>query len=58
MIINIIQESFSHTFLPIKMFGQLLHVSPLDILPFILLKTFNSKFPYTEVCFTDEIIDC
>ena len=40
-----------HTFLPSKLFGQLL-----DILPkhFIFLKSFDSEFSYIEVWFTDQ----
>ena len=38
-------------FIPNKLFGQLLNISPKN---FILLKTFNSEFSYTEVWFTDQ----
>ena len=40
-----------HTFLPNKSFGQLLDISPKDI---IVLKTFDSEFSYIEVWFTDQ----
>ena len=40
-----------HTFVPNKSFGQLLDIS-LNI--FIFLKSFNSKFSYIEVSFTDQ----
>ena len=40
-----------NTFIPNKLFGQLLNISPKN---FILLKTFNSEFSYTEVWFTDQ----
>ena len=43
-----------HTFVPIKLFGQLLDILPFRYLPFILLKNFNSEFPYTEAFFTYE----
>ena len=38
-------------FIPNKLFGQLLNISPKN---FILLKTFNSEFSYTEVWFTHQ----
>ena len=40
-----------HTFVLIKSFGQLLHISPIN---FIFLKTFNSEFPYFEVWFPNQ----
>ena len=36
---------------PNKSFGQLLYTSPKNV---IFLKTFNSKFSYVEVWFTDQ----
>ena len=39
-----------YTFVPIKSFGQLLDISSKNFIP---LKTFNSKFSYIEVWFTD-----
>ena len=35
-----------YIFVPNKLFGQLLDISPTN---FIILKTFNSEFPYSEV---------
>ena len=40
-----------YTFIPNKSFGQLLDVSPKNV---IFLKTFHSEFSYTEVWFTDQ----
>ena len=40
-----------HTFIPNKSFGKLLDISPKN---FIFLKTFDSKFSYSEVWFTDQ----
>ena len=40
-----------HTFVLIKSFGQLLHISPIN---FIFLKTFNSEFSYFEVWFPNQ----
>ena len=40
-----------YTFVPNKLFGQLLNISPKN---FIFLKTFNSEFSYIEVWFTDQ----
>ena len=40
-----------YTFVPNKSFGQLLDISPKS---FIFLETFNSKFSYNEVSFTDK----
>ena len=44
-----------YTFFSNKLFGQLLNTSPQT---FVLLKTFNSEFSYTEVWFTDKILNC
>ena len=44
-----------YTFFSNKLFGQLLNTSPQN---FVLLKTFNSEFSYTEVWFTDQILNC
>ena len=54
---NIINNDHQHdlrvlfTFIPNKLFGQLLDISPKN---FIFLKTFNSKFSYVEIWFTDQ----
>ena len=40
-----------YTFVPNKSFGQLLNISPKNV---IFLKTFNSEFSYIEVWFTDQ----
>ena len=40
-----------YTFIPIKLFGLLLDISPKN---FIFLKTFNLEFSYIEVWFTDQ----
>ena len=40
-----------YRFFPNKSFGQLLDISPKNL---IFLKTFNSKFVYTEVWFTNQ----
>ena len=40
-----------YTFIPNKLFGQLLEVSPNN---FIFLKTFDSEFSYIEAWFTDQ----
>ena len=40
-----------YTFVLNKSFGQLLNISPKNI---IFLKTFNSEFSYIEVWFTDQ----
>ena len=45
-----ISQAF-YTFVPKESFDQPLEISPTN---FILIKTFNSKFPYTEVLFTNE----
>ena len=39
-----------YTFVPNKLFGRLLDISPKD---FIVIKTFNSEFSYIEVWLTD-----
>ena len=54
---NVVHNSYqqnsrvSYTFVPNKLFGQLLDISPEN---FIFLKTFDSEFPYNEVWFTDQ----
>ena len=40
-----------YTFVPNKLFGQLLDISPQK---FIFKKTFDSEFSYFEVWFTDQ----
>ena len=40
-----------YTFIPNKLFGQLLNISPKN---FLFSKTFNSEFLYIEVWFTDQ----
>ena len=40
----------SNAFVPNKPFGNLLEIAPTNFFP---LKTFNSEFQTTEVCFTD-----
>ena len=40
-----------YTFIPNKLFDQLLDISPKN---FIFLKTFDSEFSYIEVWFTDQ----
>ena len=40
-----------YTFVPSISFGQLLEISPINL---IFLKTFNSEFSYIEVWFTDQ----
>ena len=42
-----------YTFIPNKPFGQLLEISPTNV---IFLKTFNSEFQAIEVLFTDQNI--
>ena len=49
IVINKIQR-VSYTFVPNKLFGQLLNISP-EI--FIFLKTFDSEFSHIDVWFTD-----
>ena len=50
---NSYQQSLSvlYTFVANKSFGQLLDISPENL---ILFKTFDSEFPYIEVEFTDQ----
>ena len=54
---NIINNNYQHNlrvlyvFIPNKLFGQLLDISPQK---FLLLKTFNSEFSYIEVLFIDQ----
>ena len=54
---NTVNNDYQHdsrvfyTFVPNKLFGQLLDILPRNV---ILLKTFNSEFSYTEVWFTDQ----
>ena len=40
-----------YKFIPTKSLGELLDISPKN---FMVLKTFNSEFSYTEVWFTDQ----
>ena len=44
-----------YTFVPNKLFGQLLDIS---LNNFIFLKTFKSEFSYIPVWFTDQISNC
>ena len=54
---NIFNNDYQHdsrvlyTFLPNKLFGNLLEIAPTNLIP---LKTFNSQFSKTEVWFTDQ----
>ena len=54
---NIVNNDYQHdsrvlyTFIPNISLGQLLDISPKN---FILKKTFNSKFSYIELWFTDQ----
>ena len=54
---NIVNNDFQqdsrvlYTYVLNKSFDQLLDTSPKK---FIFLKTFDSEFPYAEVCFTDQ----
>ena len=54
---NVVNNSYQqnsrvlHTFVPRKSFGQLIDISPKN---FIFLITFDSKFLYIEVWFTDQ----
>ena len=50
MVIKKFQEFYA--FVPCKSFGQLLEISATN---FIISKTFNLEFSYTEVLFTDQI---
>ena len=43
-----------YTFVPNKSFGQLLDISPKNL---IFLKACNSEFSYIEVWFTDQILN-
>ena len=45
------ESNVLYKFVPNKSFGQLLDISPNN---FIFLKTFDSKFSYIEVWFTDQ----
>ena len=53
---NIVNNDYQHnsialyTFVPNKSFGQLVDISPKNLL---FLKAFNPKFSYIEVRFTD-----
>ena len=40
-----------HTFVPNKLFRNLLEIAPTNFMP---LKIFNSGFSYIEICFTDQ----
>ena len=51
LIIVIKKKRVLYTFAPNKSFDQLLDISPEN---FILLKTFDSEFSYSEVWFTDQ----
>ena len=44
-------SSILHTFVPNKLFVQLLYISLKD---FVFLKSFDSEFSYTEVWFTNQ----
>ena len=54
--INVVNNSYQqnsrvlYTFVPNKSFGQLLDISPQNL---IFLKAFDSEFSYIEVWFTD-----
>ena len=54
---NIVKNNYQrnsrllYTFVPNKLFGQLLDISPKK---FIFFKTFDSEFLYIEVWFTDQ----
>ena len=54
---NVVNNSYQqnsrvmYTFVPNKLFGQLLDISPKN---FIFLKAFDSEFSYIEVWFTDQ----
>ena len=54
---NVVNSSYQqnsrvlYTFVPNKLFGQLLDISPNN---FIFLKTFDSRFSYIEVWFIDQ----
>ena len=57
---NVVNNSYQqnsrilHTFVPNKSFGQLLDISPKNL---IFLKKFDSEFSYIEVLFTDQNSD-
>ena len=48
-----INSSVLYTFVRNKSFGQLLDVSPKNVLP---LKTFESKFSHVKVWFTQKVL--
>ena len=54
---NVVNNSYQqnsrvmYTFVPNKLFGQLLDISPKN---FIFLEAFDSEFSYIEVWFTDQ----
>ena len=54
---NVVNSSYQqssrilYTFVPNKLFGQLLDIPPEN---FIFLKTFDSEFSYIEMWFTDQ----
>ena len=54
---NVVNNSYQqnsrilHTFIPNKSFGQLLDISPKNL---IFSKNFDSEFSYIEVLFTDQ----
>ena len=54
---NVVNNSYQqnsrilHTFIPNKSFGQLLDISPKNL---IFSKNFDSQFSYIEVLFTDQ----
>ena len=54
---NVVNNSYQqnsrvlYTFVPNKLFGQLLDISPKN---FVFLKTFDLVFSYIEVLFTDQ----
>ena len=54
---NVVNNSYQqnsrvlHTFVPNKSFGQLLDISPENL---IFLKTFDSEFSYIEAWFTNQ----
>ena len=54
---NVVSNSYQqnsrllYTFVPNKSFGQLLDISPANV---IFLRTFNSEFSYIEVWLTDQ----
>ena len=48
---NIVNNDQQHIFIPNKSFGELLDISPKNL---IFLKSFHSKFSYIEVWFTGQ----